>query len=220
MSDVQKIALVNAPDGLAERLSAVWRVPVVPVDGTDAARRFPPRCAVVYVDEAFAALADHRKKVPGCLVIAASATAELVTQVALCAGETTVVVDESDDIMLLAWQAWQSGARMASPGIDGRSLYRLYGSVLRAGGRIWCRALTSRELDVLQMMLSGATNAEIARDMIIQKSTVESHVRSILRKHGVADRVQLAAKYLSGAMHPDTTGPPNIHTALDAGQGV
>jgi DNA-binding CsgD family transcriptional regulator len=55
--------------------------------------------------------------------------------------------------------------------------------------------LTRRELEVLEMMAEGATNAQIADSLFISASTVQSHVKAILRKLGVRNRTQAASLY-------------------------
>jgi len=53
--------------------------------------------------------------------------------------------------------------------------------------------LTGRELAVLRLLAVGRTNAQIGAELYISPSTVRVHVTSILRKLGVAGRVQAAA---------------------------
>lgn len=48
--------------------------------------------------------------------------------------------------------------------------------------------LTGREWDVLELMRQGVNTAEMAERLFISATTVRSHVSSILRKLGVADR--------------------------------
>ena len=50
--------------------------------------------------------------------------------------------------------------------------------------------LTARELDVLQSISHGLSNATIATNLFISVSTVKTHVSSILRKLDVDNRVQ------------------------------
>ena len=45
--------------------------------------------------------------------------------------------------------------------------------------------LTPRELDVLEHLVKGETNAEIARTLIVSEGTVKFHVKNILRKMNV-----------------------------------
>ncbi|MBB6451833.1 two-component system NarL family response regulator [Salirhabdus euzebyi] len=60
--------------------------------------------------------------------------------------------------------------------------------------------LTNRELDVLQEMMNGKSNKEIANDLYITEKTVKTHVSNILSKLEVHDRTQAAlfgVKYLA-----------------------
>jgi len=52
--------------------------------------------------------------------------------------------------------------------------------------------LTEREMDVLQCISEGMTNAEISEDLFIGIKTVKTHVSNILSKLTVADRTQAA----------------------------
>ena len=52
--------------------------------------------------------------------------------------------------------------------------------------------LTSRELDVLRLLGTGATNAEIGRRLYMSPKTASVHVSAIIRKLGVTGRVQAA----------------------------
>ena len=57
--------------------------------------------------------------------------------------------------------------------------------------------LTEREADVVRLILTGASNAAIATELVITVDTVKSHVKRILRKLGVSNRAELIAKYQS-----------------------
>jgi len=52
--------------------------------------------------------------------------------------------------------------------------------------------LTKRENQVLQLLASGATNAEISSNLFISPHTVKTHVYHILKKLGVQNRLQAA----------------------------
>jgi len=52
--------------------------------------------------------------------------------------------------------------------------------------------LSPREMDVLQELVSGATNREIATELFISVNTVKHHIHSILDKLGVENRRQAA----------------------------
>jgi DNA-binding CsgD family transcriptional regulator len=59
--------------------------------------------------------------------------------------------------------------------------------------------LTDREGEVLRLLAVGATNAQIADQLVVSESTVKTHVRHILRKLRAVNRSQAISRYLGVA---------------------
>jgi DNA-binding NarL/FixJ family response regulator len=68
--------------------------------------------------------------------------------------------------------------------------------------RVSGQQLTARELSVLERIVAGRANKEIAADLFISEATVKTHVNNLLSKLGVADRTQAATVALQrGFVH-------------------
>ena len=67
---------------------------------------------------------------------------------------------------------------------------------VRLAQRLPYSDLSSRELDVLKLIVEGLSNKEIAAALAISESTVKNHVNSILAKLRVNDRTQAATMAL------------------------
>ncbi|MGD1852876.1 MAG: response regulator [Leptolyngbyaceae cyanobacterium] len=60
--------------------------------------------------------------------------------------------------------------------------------------------LTDRELEILELIVSGCSNAQIADNLYITVGTVKTHVRNILNKLGANDRTQAAVRALRSGL--------------------
>jgi DNA-binding CsgD family transcriptional regulator len=66
----------------------------------------------------------------------------------------------------------------------------------RAGESALRDLLTRREVDVLELIVRGETNAAIARELVVSEGTVKFHVKNILRKLHVGNRAEATSRYL------------------------
>lgn len=63
----------------------------------------------------------------------------------------------------------------------------------RADGVEPAASLTSREMEIIRELASGATNQEIARRLVISENTVKNHVRNVLAKLHLRSRRDIAS---------------------------
>mgnify|MGYP005836714553 CR=1 FL=1 len=66
----------------------------------------------------------------------------------------------------------------------------------RAQGRSVHNLLSERELDVLRCLSRGLTTSQVAAELFVSENTVKTHIRHILKKMKVGNRVEAVAKGL------------------------
>jgi two-component system NarL family response regulator len=68
--------------------------------------------------------------------------------------------------------------------------------------RMGTKELTPREFDVLEQIVRGKSNKEIATELTISEATVKTHINSLLSKLGVTDRTQAATAAIQRGIVP------------------
>ncbi len=63
---------------------------------------------------------------------------------------------------------------------------------LQSAATMYDLELTNREMEILQFIVDGLSNKEIANALFISEKTVKNHITSLLRKLEVDDRTQAA----------------------------
>jgi DNA-binding NarL/FixJ family response regulator len=100
------------------------------------------------------------------------------------------------------------GDSLLSPSVTRRVIDRMAGQPVPTASRERLEVLTSREREVLELVARGLSNGEIADELVIEESTVKTHVRRILMKLGARDRVQAVIfAYESGITGASAAGP-------------
>ncbi|WP_329397780.1 response regulator transcription factor [Streptomyces melanogenes] len=139
----------------------------------------PPRIVVVTTFENDSYVYDALRSGAAGFLLKRAAAEELVQAVRLVARSDSLLYPSA--VRELA--ALHSSARPAPPP--------------------WAARLTEREADVLRLMATGLSNAEIADRMGVGPATAKTHVASVLAKTGARDRTQaVIAAYESGFITP------------------
>jgi len=72
----------------------------------------------------------------------------------------------------------------------------------RLAERMGAQDLTPREFEVLEHIVQGRSNKEIAAELEVSEATVKTHINSLLGKLGVTDRTQAATAAIQRGIVP------------------
>jgi DNA-binding NarL/FixJ family response regulator len=97
-------------------------------------------------------------------------------------------------------QAQQNPQKLESAFVDTKTIASDPNYVVENLEEIQPYTLTERELEVLQLIVEGCSNAVIAERLYITVGTVKTHVRNILNKLCADDRTQAAVRALRSGL--------------------
>ena len=127
---------------------------------------------------------------------------------ALSAGASGFLLkDVTPEHLVDAVRTVRAGDALLSPTITRRLVQRFAqpGTDAPAAMHRDLRSLTARETEVLRMLASGLSNAELAQRLFLSEATVKTHVARILAKLELRDRVQaVVVAYETGLVTPST----------------
>lgn len=111
--------------------------------------------------------------------------------------------DAQPDVLISAIRAVASGKGLIDADVTRRLIARFAELAPDPELGHALHTLSHRERDVLLQIASGRSNAEIARTLVVEESTVKTHVSAVLLKLGLRSRVQaVILAYESGLVTP------------------
>jgi RNA polymerase sigma factor (sigma-70 family) len=115
----------------------------------------------------------------------------------------------SPEELISAIHTIAAGDSLLSPSVTRRVIDRMAQQPApKATSREQLSELTPREREVLELIAHGLSNTEIAATLVVEQSTVKTHVKRILMKLRLRDRVQAVIfAYESGLAHSGPKTP-------------
>ena len=122
---------------------------------------------------------------------------------ALRAGASGFVLkDDPAEQLIAAVRTVAAGNALLSPAVT-RQVIRKFTRIPRSAPPKAADGLTEREREILRLIATGLSNAEIGQALYIGETTVKTHVTHILQKLGLRDRVQaVVLAYQTGLFDP------------------
>lgn len=170
--------------------------------GVEAALRHQPDLVIMDIGlprkDGIAATQQIKAQLPNVhVVMLTSHTAQTEVMAALASGaDAYCVKGASIDQLLAAIAAARAGAAYLDPQIARLVMDNLKTPLPNTN----IGNLTERELDVLRLLVKGKSNTEIGEALYLSPNTVKTHVRGIMNKLAVDDRVQAAVTALRAGL--------------------
>jgi DNA-binding NarL/FixJ family response regulator len=178
-------------------------------DAVQAARRWKPDVVLMDIQmprlNGIAATKQIVRDCPNAQVIILTTydTDELIFD-AICAGaQAYLLKDAEEDEILATIRAVSRGQSRLAPNVarklldEFRRVRRPSPALMGSEGEAQGESLTERENDILQLIVAGKGNKEIAALLKLAEGTVKNYVSRILEKLNARSRTELAVKALN-----------------------
>jgi DNA-binding NarL/FixJ family response regulator len=189
----------EAADG-EEAVAATWRlqpdvvlmdVQMPKVDGLEATRRIGREAAI-------------RSRV---LMLTTFERDDYVFEALRCGASGFLIKNASPEDLVQAVRIVAAGDALLAPSITRRVIEDYSRRSARPENDARVELLTDREAEVLRLLATGKSNAELAAHLYVGEGTVKTHVSHLLGKLGLRDRVQAVVfAYESGLVEPGRAG--------------
>jgi DNA-binding NarL/FixJ family response regulator len=146
---------------------------------------------------------------PRVLILTTFDLDEYVDEALRAGASGFLLKDAPPDQLVSAIRVVAAGESLLAPSITRRLIEELV-STRRRSAEVPSELaeLTARELDVLKLIARGLSNAEIAEQLVVEQTTVKTHVARVLMKLGLRDRVQAVVfAYEWAVVKPGTVDP-------------
>ena len=112
--------------------------------------------------------------------------------------------------LIAAVRTIAAGDSLLSPSVTRRVIDRMAQQPMpEFADQAKLRELTRREREVFELVARGLSNREVARELVVEESTIRTHVKRILMKLELRDRVQIVIfAYETGVNRPAATAEP------------
>jgi DNA-binding NarL/FixJ family response regulator len=178
-------------------------------DGIEATRQLVGDAVVgdpgVADDDRDADGAGDARGVPRVLILTTFDLDEYVFDALRAGASGFLLKDTTAELLFEAVRVIAAGEALLAPGVT-RRLIGEFARIRRPqAGAVPAvlTALTPRETEVLRLVATGLSNAEIAGRLFVTEETVKTHISRILSKLGLRDRTQaVVAAYESGLIVP------------------
>jgi DNA-binding NarL/FixJ family response regulator len=158
------------------------------VDGLEAARRI---------------LAEPREKPVAVLMLTTFDRNEYVYDALRAGASGFLLKDVPPEELIAAVRIVAAGDALIAPAITKRLIEQFVRTAPPSTRPAALEELTPRETEVLVLVARGRSNREIAEDLVLSEATVKTHLKRVLAKLAVRDRVQaVVLAYEAGLVSP------------------